>query len=159
MQIHVKKFPLWSTSVFIKRCIFLWRGHLSCSDCQINWLCLTEPHLQHFSLWLWCIHVWHLASLCFSVKCNILFKKKGARIIINYTHEAIFQTKSINDTGCSSVCLCCCCIVGSGASRPLVVALAASITHAEYWGRLWSNRKSSRQLIRKENIHSERTIE
>lgn len=43
--------------------IFLLRGNLSCSDCHVNWFCLTEPDLQHyqdvnFSLWLWRIQVW-----------------------------------------------------------------------------------------------------
>lgn len=43
--------------------IFLRQGNLSCSDCHINWFCLTEPDLQHFqdvnfSLWLWRTQVW-----------------------------------------------------------------------------------------------------
>lgn len=43
--------------------IFLWQGNLSCSNCHINWFCLTELDPQHirdvnFSLWLWRIQVW-----------------------------------------------------------------------------------------------------
>lgn len=46
------EFPPRSTSV--KRldpevpAIFPRQGNLSCSNCHINWFCLTEPDLQHF---------------------------------------------------------------------------------------------------------------
>lgn len=54
---------------------FLWQGNLSCSNCHINWFCLTELDLQYsqdvnFSLWLWRIQVWlsiRAAVLCISL--------------------------------------------------------------------------------------------
>lgn len=47
----------------LKPFFLLRQGNLSCSNCHINWFCLTEPNVQHFqdvilSLWLRRIQVW-----------------------------------------------------------------------------------------------------
>lgn len=58
--------------------VFLQQGNLSCSNCHINWFCLSELDLQHFqdvnfSLWLRCTQVWlSIRAACFVLLLQLI---------------------------------------------------------------------------------------
>lgn len=59
---------------------FLGQEYLSCSNCHINWFCLTEldrHHIQNVnsSLWLRCIQVWRPITVSRFVPLNLFFYK------------------------------------------------------------------------------------